>query len=115
MARQRDQQDFRWQPLQIPYGSEAVPGLALGGVTLPAGNCVPLERPVAAMADETFPMAGCTVLGVGQMNRRLGEILQTAGVIEVEVSQDDVSDIPGGEAQLFNLAGCCLAGVELDS
>lgn len=67
------------------------------------------------MADETFPMAGCTVLGVGQMNRCLGEILQTAGVIEVEVSQDDVSDIPGGEAQLFNLAGCCLAGVELDS
>src|SRR5690606_3179049 len=94
MPDQRDKQDLRRQPVEVAHAVEPEPGLAAGPVIPPANAVVPLLRPVALAGDEAVaPAARRLQLRAEDVDRGLGEILDAAGVIEVQMGENDVADI----------------------
>jgi hypothetical protein len=68
-------------------------------------DVVELHGPVATPADEAAPLVlGGVLLRLHHVHPGLGEVLQSAGVVEVEVGQDDVAHVLGIEPQPLHLA-----------
>jgi hypothetical protein len=54
-----------------------------------------LERAIAGALDRCAAVAGGVEFGAEQVDGGLGEVGDAAGVVEVEVSEDDMADIGG--------------------
>jgi hypothetical protein len=64
-------------------------------------------RTVALALAERRGAHGRPVLGLEHVHGRVREVRQPAGVIEIEVRGDDVTDVGGIEAELANLGDRC--------
>ena len=116
VARKRDHQDFRWKAVERVHRVESEPLLASGyTVSLPVTNAVPLGRAVPALRDEaTAHSLGGLALHVHHMHACMGEILEAARMIEIEVREDDVADVAWGISERFDLVQRSLAHPEAD-
>lgn len=66
---------------------------------------------VHVAADATHPSRGEIELGPGDEHFGVGEVMQAAGVIRVEVGEDDLGDIGGADAQLLQAGPDLLLGL----
>lgn len=105
MTAERNHQDFGRQAVDVADRAEAEPGLAAFVIGAPVADRVPVERPVTLAVDEGAAAIFCGVLLDGQhMDPRFGKILDTAGMIEIEMGQDYVADVAGRKAEPLDLA-----------
>src|SRR5688572_10877651 len=91
VARQRDHQYLRRKPLQRSNPLEAEPGLAVrAAIPPPIFYFVELARPVAVARDEAALRPGRGLkFRRHDVDLGLRKILQPAGMIEVEVGEQD--------------------------
>ena len=88
----------------LPGGGEPLPGAAAWivlddlGVVRPVGRAVAHPVPPGRGSDRR----GC--LGRGDVDLGVGEIGQAAGVVKIEVGEDNVPDIAAAGAEPFGLA-----------
>ena len=112
---QLDHQDFGRKSLERPHGLEAEPGLPACGVGPPVANRVELRRAIAAPRDEAPPPSlRRLALARQHVDRGLREVLDTVGVVEVEMGEDDVAHVAGGEAPRLQLEQGCVLDAKPD-
>ena len=71
-----------------------------------------LAGEIAASLDGAAGVQGGLVLGGGEVHLGPGQVGQAAGVVGVEVGEDDVPDVPGVEAERRQLMDHGLSRVE---
>src|SRR4051794_28079866 len=88
------QQDFGWEPLERAHRLKPEPLVASGAVVgPPVTDIVPLRRPIAPLRDEAAAHALCSdALDIHHVHAGVREILETSGMVEIEVGEDDVPD-----------------------
>jgi hypothetical protein len=64
---------------------------------------VPLAGPVAAAGDRAVGLLGRARLRAHDVHRRFGEILDSAGMVEVEMGEHDVANVARREAEALDL------------
>ena len=102
MTSERDQQDFGRQTFEVTNGVEPETAFTPAKrIKRPVGGLVPLLRAIAFSRDErtAAPLIGDFLFARGDVNARVREILESAGMIEVEMRHDDVADVGWCEAQ----------------
>lgn len=102
---QRYHQDFRRQAVKRPDRLETVPVIPRRVVGLPVAMGAPLSRTIALVGDK----ASWLVSGRFQFRRHdvhtgMGKVADAAGMVEIEMSENDVPDICSGKAEPFDLA-----------
>src|SRR5690625_670498 len=104
MAWQGDHEDFRREPVEGPDAVEAEPGFAAAGVGAPVPHAVPLHGAVAAPGNEALALPFRRLaLRFHDMDARLREVLDAAGVVEIQVSEKDVAHVSGRIAERLDL------------
>ncbi len=115
MAAQGDEQDLRRQVLELTHRVEAEPALTRRVVGPPLAHRVDLDRPVAFAHHEAAALgAEGVVLHAGEVDLGLRKILDPARVVEVQVGDHDVADVPRRMAERLHLAQRCLTLVQAD-
>ena len=94
------------------HRAEATPGVALGRITPPLRPVGELERAVASALCERGPVHRRVVLGLVDVNGRVGKVGEPSGVIEVEVRDDDIAHVPPVEAEPFDVGERGLLALE---
>ena len=106
----RHQQEFRWQPLQVANRLKAKPRLSRRSVSAPVLYVVELRRSPPIAGDHADMRSGrVIILACHDVDNRIGKVLQTAGMIEIQVGYYDVPNVQGAKAHRFNLSDCCFA------
>src|SRR4051812_45507915 len=101
---ERDEQDVGRHALELPDALESLPGVAGGGlVRTPGGLTGPLLWSIASLVERRAARHGGVPLAGQQVHAGPGKVVEPARVIEVEVCEDDVADIPRIEAAALNL------------
>lgn len=116
MPCQRDEKDFGREALKIAYGVETKPRLATAQrVERPVRCIVPLLGTIAFARHERTALAfvGDLLLACGDVYACVGEILNTACVIEIEMCDDDVPDVAWIEAKPTDLRNRGFLGSQL--
>ena len=98
VPRERNGEDRVGQPREVAHGGEALPRLAGARVAVPLGVVGPMARPVALALGEGRLHRRGVLVGV-QVHRRRGKVREAAGVVEVEVRDQDVAHVLGVEAE----------------
>ena len=100
---ERDQVDLGTDYRANPDGLKAKPVAVHGLVKDPSRGMGPVP-PVTAAFDDATGLVCSLILDPMDVNGRLGKIPQPAGVVEVEVGQDDMAQITGRVAESLDLA-----------
>ncbi|MEH3103643.1 MAG: hypothetical protein PGN12_07025 [Sphingomonas phyllosphaerae] len=115
VAGQRHHQDLGRQSVQIAHRVEAEPALAARAVALPALHIVELPRPPTVARDDAGTRTGGVVIfALHDVDGGVREVLQPAGMIEVEMRRDDVPHVAGTMAARLDLSDRRVAFVEPD-
>ena len=110
---ERHHQDFRRQSGQIAHAFEPEPALARGAIAAPFDGIVPLSRPVAVAIERRQAQGRGAQFGIHHMHGRVREILDAAGMVEIEMGQDDVAHIVGPQPETLDLPARGLPGIKL--
>ena len=104
MAAKGNQQNLRRKPIQLANSVEPEPRLTCSAIDTPVADRVPHRRPIALAGNKTSaPFSRAALIGK-QVDPGERKVLDAAGVIEIQMCQDDVPDIACSEAQPFDLA-----------
>src|SRR5690554_3724912 len=115
MAGQGGHEDLRRKPVERPDAVEAEPGLAAARVGPPVPHIVPLTGAVAARCNEAPPLfLSRLALGLHDVNAGVGEVLNPARVVEVQVGEHDVAYVARGIAKRLYLVQRRLLHPETD-
>jgi len=95
VCRGRHHQDLWRQPRDVAHAVEAVPPLAASSVELPARPVRPVRGPVALALEERAPRHRGLVLDLEHVDVGVGEVRETAGVVDIEVREHDVAHVRG--------------------
>jgi hypothetical protein len=115
VPRQRYKENLRRQAVEAAHRAEAVPGLPARFVPLPLRHILPLLRPIAPPRDETPPPPlGGIQFRRHHMHDGVGEVLEAAGMIEVEMGEHDVTHILRPKAKLLDAPKRGLLRIKLD-
>jgi hypothetical protein len=98
MARQGDHEDLGRQSGQAAHRVEPEPALAAPVVEAPVAHLVPLLGTIAPPPDEAVAALRGFRLRLQHVHGGLGEILQAARMVEIQMGQHDVAHVPGREA-----------------
>src|SRR4051794_23273385 len=108
MAGERDHRDLGVEVGEEPDALETEPAVPAGAVLDPDRAWTPLLADVArALRQRRRPRRG--KLGREDVDLRLREVADTAGVVEVEMGREDVPDVGRVVAQRFDLPDRALA------
>src|SRR5690606_23895720 len=98
------EQDLGRQPGEVADRFEAVPRLAVAGrVEVPAGPRRPLLRAIAHAIQHRLARDRGVVLRREEVDGGVREVVEAAGVVEIEVRQHDVTDVARAEAEALDL------------
>ncbi len=103
VAAKGNQQDFRRQSIKLPDRVEAEPDLALRGIEAPIANIVPHVGAIALTADKAAMPRGRGAFDGQDMDPRAWKILDAARMVEVEVRENNVTDVAGFVSKRLNL------------
>lgn len=113
VPRKRNHQDFRGQTIERADAIEPEPAFTGVGVSAPVADLLPLGGPITAARDETLTLVFRSVtLRLHHMDSSVGKILEAAGMIEIEMRQDDVANVARLITHRFDLAERGLAHSE---
>ena len=117
VALQRHKQKIGRQAFEVAHAVEAHPRLARrAGIRMPLLMRGPLLRPEALAVQPGALLLGVLALGGHHVHARVGEIVQPAGMVEIEVGHHDVANVARVEAHALDLAdrGHLLAEIRCD-
>src|SRR5439155_24326438 len=93
MTGHRQGEDLRREPLELPHSGYAFPRLAKRLVRLPHRPVRELRPPVPLLLIEGRAGKRCTLFFRMHMDLRLGEVRQTARMVEIEMPHHDVPHV----------------------
>ena len=96
---QWDEENLRWQAFQPAHRFEAKPPLAVGAILSPPGIMLSLRASVAVSLRELPGRERGFELGPVNVDEGVRKIGEAARVIQVQVSDHDVPDVPGRKTQ----------------
>ncbi len=101
---QRHHQDFGRHADQLADARKAEPAFALGRIALPIDIPIPLHLAIPLAVEPAILRSRSLQLGAEDVHRRIREIFDAAGVVEIEMRQNDVANIGGRETEVFDLS-----------
>ena len=105
MADQRNERDLLGHAVQRLRAGEAEPGLAIRGrIASPLRPRSPLLRPISLAVEPRRLLHGRHPFRFEQVHARVWKVVESAGVVEVEVREHDVAHVLWFEPQPLHLA-----------
>src|SRR4028118_2137675 len=89
----RDKENLRWQSIEVAYCLKAKPRFASRRIVFPVLDFVPLFWTIAPSGDEAVPILHRLSLTLHYVYGRFREILQTPGMIEIEVGKHNMAHV----------------------
>jgi len=104
MREKRDEQNIRGNSFELANAVETEPRLpTFARVNDPVRTSRPLRWPVSHPVHRRRLREGCVSLACEEVYARAWEVVETAGVIEIEVRQENVANVLSVEAERFDL------------
>src|SRR3546814_20251883 len=107
------QQDLVVAIAERAYRIETIPAFTGDAVRLPLRTVRPEPRFIALLFDECLRRLRGTQLRRMQMHGRVREIGERAGMIEIQLREHDVVNVPGGKTERLDLRDRRLCGIQL--
>jgi hypothetical protein len=112
VARQRDHQNFRFAIAHRPHSLEAKPVFATLTIERPVGPMLPLIRNISAFWRSDLMRHGDFVFSAMEMHFRPRKVRNAAGVVAVEMRQQQVPDVAWRVTERLDLLNRCFGGIQ---